>query len=150
MAYASLADLTAIWPEEEDPIPEPTPNVVLIGLEEATDTVIGYLEREFTGEPTDPDSDPPDLVPGDVPGAVRRVVARVALRALLADPANPGAESEVNLMGPFSHTINWSAEASARDFYLTKADELRLDRFKLGYTGAAGYAPMAGARDSYA
>jgi hypothetical protein len=69
----------------------------------------------------------------------------VTLRAFLDDAANPGAESEVNLMGPFSHTINWSKEAQARDFYLTDSDKLRLERYvAVQYSGAA-YAPMAGA-----
>lgn len=144
MAYATVADVQAAMPDGEDPIPNPPPASLVTGLEEATDLVIGYLEREFTGELLGP---PDDLVPEDVPGAVRRVVARVALRAFLDDPMNPGAESEVNLMGPFSHTINWSKEATARDFYLTRSDEIRLDRFKSGYTGGVAHMPMSGAGD---
>lgn len=148
MAYATLDDVKKILPEDED-LPEEDSRGegnLLAALDEATDLVIGFLHREYTGEPTD---EPEDMVPDDVPGAVRRVVARVAMRGFMAD-VNPGAESEVQLMGPFSHALNWSKEAQAGDFYLTNSDELRIERFAVGGSGGAGYAPMAGARDSYA
>lgn len=140
MAYASLADVEAILPDPDDEEFSEAEERVLVNLEEATDLVIGFLGREFTDDDEDEDG-----VPDDVPPAVRRVVARVTLRAFLDDPANPGAESEVNLMGPFSHTVNWSKEIQARDLYLTEFEKLRLERFKLGYTGQAVHLPMAGA-----
>lgn len=108
-------------------------------LLEATDAVIGYLEREFEGDATDA---PDDLVPDDVPGAVRRVTARVALRGFLEDPSAPGAESEVNLMGPFSHTINWSKEAQARSLYLTQGEKDRIARFRVDFSSTAGHVAM--------
>lgn len=142
MAYANEEDVNAILPDGEDDVPPESSDRLEVMLEEATDLVIAYLDREYDG----------DLiagVPDDVPGAVRRVTARVAMRTFLDDPWNPGAESEVNQMGPFSHTINWSKEVQARDLYLTNAEEQRLDRFKLGYKGAAAHMPMAGACDWY-
>lgn len=138
MAYASLSDVEAILPPDEDMPDDPTSREYLnltTALEESTDLVIGYLEREYDGELI-------DGVPGDVPGAVRRLVARVAMRAFIDNPDNPGAEAETNLMGPFSHTINWSKEAQARDFYLTDSDKMRLDRFKVGFLAGAGHMPM--------
>lgn len=140
MAYATLADVEAILPPDEDmPDDEESREYsnLVTALEEATDLVIGYLEREYTDDDEDADG-----VPDDVPPAVRRVVARVAMRSFIDNPDNPGAEAETNLMGPFSHTINWSKQAQARDFYLTANDEMRLDRFKLGYVGSAGHLPM--------
>lgn len=140
MAYASTADVEAILPPDEEMPSSSTSEFLRLekALDEATDLVIGYLRREYVGEPTGED----DPVPDDVPGAVRRVTARVALRAFIDSPDNPGAEAETNLMGPFSHTINWSREAQARDFYLTDSDRLRLDRFRLGYSGGAAHVPM--------
>jgi hypothetical protein len=64
------------------------------------------------------------------------------MRAFTESPDNPGAEAETNLMGPFSHTINWSKEAQARDFYLTASDKMRLDRFKTGYVSGAVHIAM--------
>lgn len=134
MAYAELSDVEAILPPDED-MPD-TPGTreyinLTTALDEATDLVIGYLEREYL---------PEDMIPD----AVRRVVARVAMRAFIDSPDNPGAEAETNLMGPFSHTINWSKEAQARDFYLTDGEKLRLDRFKAGFLSGAGHMPMWG------
>lgn len=142
MAYANLDDVENILPPGEDLPTDPSReyNNLITALEEATDLVIGYLDREFT----DPDDDSDD-VPDDVPDAVRRVTARVAVRGFLDEPMNPGAESEVELMGPFSHTINWSKEAQARDFYLTDAEKLRLDRFRLFPASGAAHMPMIGA-----
>lgn len=137
MAYATTEDIEVILPEGEE-IPESASDRLELNLEEATDLVIGYLEFEYTGDPG------LDGVPEDVPDAVRRVVARVAMRGFLDDPANPGAESEVNLMGPFSHTINWSKEFQSRDFYLTDADKMRLERYVRGYTGGVVHVPMYG------
>lgn len=146
MAYANQEDVEKILPEGET-IPEDPPTTVErleTMLEEATDLIIGFLDgKEYKGDLL-------DGVPDDVPGAVRRVTARVAMRTFLDDPWNPGAASEVNLMGPFSHTINWSKEVQARDLYLTDAEKLRLERFKSGYSGAAAHMPMAGACDWYA
>src|SRR5689334_8997517 len=99
-AYANQEDVEKILPEHEE-VPEDAVERLETNLEEATDLVIGYLGREYT-------DDAIDGVPGDVPGAVRRVTARVALRGFIDAPDNPGAEAETNLMGPFSHTINWS------------------------------------------
>lgn len=132
MAYADFSDVEAILPPDEVMPDEPDTREWLnltTALEEATDLVIGYLEREYESE---------------IPDAVRRVVARVAMRAFIDNPDNPGAEAETNLMGPFSHTINWSREAQARDFYLTDSDKIRLDRFKAGFLGGAGHMPMWG------
>lgn len=139
MAYATVEDVAALLPDEEE-IPTEAEDRVKVNLEEATDLVIGYLLFEYEGEDADADG-----VPDDVPAAVRRVVARVALRAFMVDPAQPGAESEVNLMGPFSHTINWGKSAQDRDLYLTDSDELRLNRYKVGYTGKVMHVPMSGA-----
>jgi len=139
MAYANIDDVNKLLdPDERVPAEEEDKMTVL--LEEATDLIIGYLEREYTEEDEDEDG-----VPDDVPGAVRRVAARVALRGLEDDPANPGAEAEINLMGPFSHTINWSKEYQGRSLYLTAGEELRLDRYKGGYTGGVTHVPMSGA-----
>ena len=149
MAYATIDDVNTILPEDEE-VPVEASDRVQWNLEEATDLVIGYLETEiWPAVPDGAEDEDEDGVHDDVPPAVRRVVARIAMRGFMADPSEPGAESEVNLMGPFSHAINWSKEAQARDFYLTDADRLRLDRFKVGYTGAAGHAPMAGVGEWY-
>lgn len=152
MAYATPYDVERILPPDEDMPTEPSnpdnPSRewlnLTTALEEATDLVIGYLEREYTGSDEDDDG-----VPDDVPAAVRRVVARVVLRSFLEEPYEPGAESEVNLMGPFSHTVNWSKESQARSMWLTKGEELRLSRFKAGYTGGAAHMPMYGCRDAW-
>lgn len=137
MAYANVDDVEAILTPETDMPVEPSREYtnLVTALEEATDLVIGYIEREYTGNRY-------EGVPSDVPDAVRRVTARVAMRAFTETPENPGAEAETNLMGPFSHTINWSKEAQARDFYLTSSDKMRLDRFKVGYLNGAGHMPM--------
>lgn len=137
MAYANIEDVEKILPEDEE-IPEDTDRLQTM-LEEATDVVIGYLEREYNDEDEDDDG-----VPDDVPPAVRRVVARVAMRNFIDEPWNPGAESEVNLMGPFSHTLNWSKEVQARDLFLTDMEKMRLERFKLGYRGSVIHLPMGG------
>lgn len=139
MAYATQADVEKILPDDES-VPNEAVERLETNLEEATDLVIAFLGREYTGEPVDED----DPVPDDVPGAVRRVTARVALRAFMDAPENPGAVAETNLMGPFSHTINWSKEAQARDFYLTDSDELRLKRFVVSSSRAVKHAPMVG------
>ena len=134
MAYADFSDVEAILPPDEEMPTEPASRdwlTLTTALEESTDLVIGYLEREFLAEDV-------------IPDAVRRVVARVAMRAFIDNPDNPGAEAETNLMGPFSHTINWSKEAQTRDFYLTESDRLRLDRFKIGFLGGAAHMPMWG------
>ena len=139
MAYANLEDVTAILPVGETVPPEAT-TLVEVLLEEATDLVIGYLDRIWEGADEDADD-----VPDDVPDAVRRVVARVTLRGFIDEPSNPGSESEVELMGPFSHTINWMKEAQARSAYLTDAEKLRLDRYRLFPATGATHTPMAGA-----
>lgn len=148
MAYATIDDVRKILPEGEE-IPEGEEESVETVLEEATDLVIGYIEREYTGsggsDPDDPDEDD-DGVPDDVPGAVRRVVARVTLRAFTDDPESPGAVVSTNLMGPFSHTLNWSKESIDRSVYLSAGEKLRLDRFKVGYTGGVAHVPMYTAR----
>lgn len=136
MAYANQEDVEKILPEDEE-VPEDAVERLETLLEEATDLVIGYLGREYTG----------DLVlgvPSDVPGPVRRVTARVALRAFVDTPDNPGAEAETNLMGPFSHTINWNREAQARDLYLTDGDRDRMRRYRLVSSTGAYHAPMVG------
>lgn len=138
MAYANVEDVEAILPEGEE-IGD-AEDRVKTNLEEATDLIIGFLEFEYEGGDEDQDG-----VPDDVPPAVRRVVARVTLRAFIDEPWNPGAESEVNLMGPFSHTLNWSKEVQARDLFLTDMEKLRLERFKIGYRGSAVHMPMGGA-----
>lgn len=148
MAYAAPSDVEAILPPEEEMPPEPSnPDApsrewlnLTTALEEATDLVIGFLEREFTDDDEDGDG-----VPDDVPPAVRRVVARVALRSFTDEPNQPGAESEVNLMGPFSHTVNWSKDAQTSSMWLTEGEKMRLERFKLGYTGGVAHMPMYGA-----
>lgn len=140
MAYATQADVEKILPEHEEVPAEAVPRLATI-LEEATDLVNAYLGREYTGA----DLDPEDAVPDDVPGAVRRVVARVALRAFIDAPDNPGAEAETQLMGPFSHSINWSREAQARDLYLTESDKLRLDQFQVVSSRGVYHVPMVGA-----
>lgn len=134
LAYANQDDVEAILPDE-DSVPEEAVERLEVNLQEATDLVIGFLGREYT-------DDPIGGVPGDVPGAVRRVTARVALRAFVDIPENPGAEAETNLMGPFSHTINWSKEAQSRDFYLTDSDELRMKKYQLASSRGAYHAPM--------
>jgi hypothetical protein len=141
MAYATIDDVDKILPEDET-IPDDVrvQERLETNLEEATDLIIGFLERQYSGDDTDGDG-----VPDDVPNPVRRVVARVAMRGFTDEPDNPGAEGEVSAMGPFSHTINWSKEAQARDFYLTDSDKLRLEPYRLGYTGGAAHAPMSGA-----
>lgn len=130
MAYATPEDVEKILPEGEE-LPDDTEGLEVM-LEEATDLVIAFLEREYQ-------------TPEDIPPAVTRVVARVAMRTFIDEPYNPGAEAEVNLMGPFSHTLNWSKEIQARSLYLTDMEKLRLERFKSGYTGAVTHMPMAGA-----
>ncbi len=152
MAYATPDDVEAVLPPTEDMPDEPSnPDApsrewrnLTTALEEATDLVIGFLEREYTD-----DDDDGDGVPDDVPGAVRRVVARVTLRAFLDEPYEPGAESEVNLMGPFSHTVNWSKESQSRSMWLTDGEKLRLGRYKQGYTGGAAHMAMYGARGAW-
>jgi hypothetical protein len=139
MAYASVEDVSLILPEGGT-VPPEAEDQLNVYLEEATDLVIGYLDREFI-EPATGD----DLVPDDVPDAVRRVVARIAMRGFTDEPGNPGAESEVELMGPFSHTINWMKEAQARSFYLTDSEKMRLDRFKLFPATGVVHVPMSGA-----
>lgn len=138
MAYANVDDVNAILPEDEQ-VPPEAEDRVLVNLEEATDLVIPFIGRQYTGADTD------DGVPDDVPGAVRRVVARVALRGFSDAPDNPGAVAETHLLGPFSHTLNWSKEAQARDFYLTDSDKLRLNPFQLASQRGAYHAPMVGA-----
>jgi hypothetical protein len=139
MAYADLEDVENILPPEEDlPEDDRGERNLLTALEEATDLVEGYLDRRYTGTP---DS---DGVPEDVPDAVRRATARIALRVFLDEPSNPGAESEVDLMGPFSHTINWMKEAQARSAFLTDFDKMRLDPYKLFPATGVIHAPMAG------
>jgi|694.fasta_scaffold26064_2 hypothetical protein len=137
MAYANVDDIEAILPPENDMPVDPSREYtnLITALEESTDLVIGYIEREYTANRY-------EGVPSDVPDAVRRVTARVAMRAFTESPDNPGAEAETNLMGPFSHTINWSKEAQARDFYLTASDKMRLDRFKTGYVSGAVHIAM--------
>ena len=134
MAYASPDDVDLILPVGEE-IPSEAGDLLETLLEEATDLVIGYLDREFDD--------------AEVPDAVRRVVARVALRMVIDEPTNPGSESEVELMGPFSHTINWAKDAQSRTAYLTDAEKLRLDRFKLFPATGAVHVPMAGAGGTY-
>ena len=135
MAYANSDDVAGILPDDEE-VPAEAEERLEINLEEATDLVIGFLGREYTDELV-------DGVPGDVPGAVRRVVARVAMRGF-DEPDDPGAAGTTNAMGPFSHHINWSREAQARDFYLTDSDEIRLKRYRLISTRSAAHAPMVG------
>jgi hypothetical protein len=155
--YASPLDVQAIVSADEEFPPEPSnpdnPSQDWLNLTtailEATDLVIGYLEREYFPDEDDPD-DPDDYgVPLDVPGAVRRVVARITLRSFDEDAGVGGAESEVNLMGPFSHTVNWSKDSQARSMWLTAGEKLRLDRFKQGYSGRAVHLPMYGSCGAY-
>lgn len=142
MAYANVEDVKNILPPDEDEIPGTGPVLIRLktNLEEATDLIIAYLGREY-----DEADDDEDDVPDDVPPAVRRVVARVALRGFMDSPDNPGAQGETNAMGPFSYHINWSKEATSRDFYLTDSDKARLKRYRLVSTNTVGHAPMAGA-----
>ena|SRR6478735_9404652 len=147
MAYANTTDVEDVLPEDEE-LPEAGTRGdrnLRAALEEATDLVIGFLGRTFT-DVTDTDDDD---VPDDVPGAVRRVVARVAMRCFIDEPSNPGAESETQLMGPFSYALNWSKESYSRSVYLTDADELRLKPYIRGNTGGARHAPMVGANECY-
>lgn len=153
LPYANLDDVENVLPPDVDmPEPPSDPDApsreyrnLTTALDEATDLVIGFLEREF-GDPEAADYDEDDDgVPDDVPPAVRRVVARVAVRNFTTDPLNPGAEGEVSQMGPFSHTVNWSKEVQARDLFLTDAERMRLERFKIGYTGKVTAVPMSGA-----
>lgn len=140
MAYADLDDVENILPADEElPEDDRGERNILTALEEATDLVEGYLDRRFTGEPDD------QGVPADVPPAVRRITARIALRVFLDEPTNPGSQSEVELMGPFSHTINWAQEAQARSVFLTDSDKMRLDPYKLFPATGVIHAPMAGA-----
>lgn len=142
MAYANLTDVENIL-DPDISLPATGSREernLLTALQEATDLVEGYLERQYTAADTDEDT-----VPDDVPGPVRRVVARVAMRGFLDEPDNPGAAAEVSLMGPFSHTINWSKDAQDRSLYLTKGEETRLEPYKAGYSGGAVHLPMAGA-----
>lgn len=149
--YANLDDIENILPPDEEMPSEPSNadaptreyRNLITAILEATDVVIAYLEREFAQ--VDPVDEDDDGVPDDVPLPVRRVVARVAMRNFIDEPWNPGAESEVNLMGPFSHTLNWSKEVQARDLFLTDMEKMRLDRFKLNYRGAVVNVPMGGA-----
>lgn len=138
MAYANQEDVEKILSEEDKPIPAEAEDRLAVNLEEATDQVISFLGREYTGELIDD-------VPDDVPGAVRRVTARVALRGFTDAPDNPGAEAETQLMGPFSHTLNWSKEAVARDIYLTDPDRARIRRFQVASERGVYHAPMVGA-----
>lgn len=133
MRYATVDDVEVILPPEEE-LPEDTDRLESM-LDEATDLVIGFLEQ----------GDNAYASVEDIPPAITRVVARVAMRNFIDEPANPGAESEVNLMGPFSHTLNWSKEVQARDLFLTDAEKLRISRFKIGYSGSVTHLPMAGA-----
>lgn len=142
MAYATQEDVEKILPEGET-VPTTAEDKLATVLEEATDLVIGYLEFEYDGDPDD------DGVPDDVPGAVRRVVARVALRAFIDEPDDPGAVSTRDLMGPFSHDINWSKESQDGSVYLSRGEELRLDRFVRGSTMGAAHYPMYGGQPFY-
>lgn len=140
MAWAAIADVEKILPEDETvPASGAVRERLAANLEEATDLVAAFLDVEYAGADTDSDG-----VPDDVPGPVRRVVARVALRGFLDEPENPGAAGETNAMGPFSHHINWSREAQARDFFLTESDELRLRRYRASTPRGVGHAPMVG------
>lgn len=146
MAWANIADVETILPEDETvPATGHIRERLATNLEEATDLVRGYLERDYdsVGDDPAPDDDD-DLVPDQVPGAVRRVVARVAMRGFLYEAENPGAAAETNAMGPYSHSINWSREAQAGDFYLTGSDESRLRKFRLTTPRAVGNVPMSG------
>ena len=143
MAYATQEDVELILPEGET-VPGTAEDKLATVLEEATDLVIGHLGFEYTGDPDD------NNVPSDVPGAVRRVVARVALRAFIDEPDEPGAVSTRDLMGPFSHDINWSKESQDGSVYLSKGEELRLDRFVRGSTMGAAHYAMYGGQPYYA
>lgn len=155
MAYANIADINKILPADEDPLPlsldeaedeeqERIVTNVQTVLEEATDLIVAILHREYV----DPDEDI-DGVPDDVPGAVRRVCARMSLRAFSEDPEAAGAEATTNLMGPFSHTINWRKEAQDRSVYISDSERERLDPYILGYSGgAAHYAMYTAAADA--
>lgn len=142
MAYATVEDVELILPPDEEVPAEGTREYdnLSTALEESSDLVVGYLDREFTGADDDADG-----VPDDVPDAVRRVVARVALRVFLDEPTQPGSESEVQLMGPFSYAVNWMKDAQARSVFLTDAEKLRLDRYRLFPAAGAVHLPMAGA-----
>lgn len=145
MAYASIADINKILSTDESPLPSPpgsgaeeqriVVNVQTV-LEEATDLLVSVLHREYAGDEGD------DGVPDDVPGPVRRVCARMALRAFTEDDADAGAEATTSLMGPFSRTINWRAEAQDRSVYLSDTERERLEPFILNYQGGAAHYPM--------
>lgn len=152
MAWANIADVEKILPEDETvPTSGHVRERLAINLEEATDLVRAHIEQDYDEVAPDapaPDEDADD-VPDTVPGPVRRVVARVALRGFLDEPENPGAAGETNAMGPFSHHINWSKEAQARDFFLTESDELRLRRYRLSTPRGVGHAPMVGSGNAW-
>lgn len=147
MAWANIADVETILPEDETvPASGHVRERLARNLEEATDLVRAYVGQDYdllVDDTSVPDVDADD-VPDTVPGPVRRVVARVALRAFLDEPENPGAAAETNAMGPFSHSINWSRESQARDFYLTDSDKDRLYSFRLSTPRGVGNVPMSG------
>lgn len=141
MAWANVADVNKLLPPDEQ-IPEEYEPQVKAVLEEATDLVIGHLDRGWSGQPD------ADGIPADLPGAVRRVVARIALRAFEDEGDNPGAIQSTNLMGPFSHTVNWGKDAIDRSVYLSKGEEIRLAPYMAGgFSGGAGHFLMSGAKD---
>jgi hypothetical protein len=78
MAYASVEDVSLILPEGET-VPPEAEDQLNVYLQEATDLVEGYLERQYIELRTPTTT----LVPDDVPGPVRSVVARVAMRGFL-------------------------------------------------------------------
>lgn len=141
MAWANVEDVEAILPEDEEPIPATghARDRLVVNLEEATDIVSAFLEREYTDDDLDSDG-----VPDDVPPAVRRVVARVALRGFMETQDDPGASGTTSTMGPFAYHINWSKEAQAGDFYLTDSDKDRLEQYRRSTPRAVGHAPMMG------
>jgi len=141
MAYATQADVEKILPDGET-VPGAAEDKLATMLEEASDLIIGYLGFEYTGTP-----DILDGVPDDVPGAVRRVAARVALRTFIDEPDEPGAASTRDLMGPFSHDINWSKESQDGSVYLSPGERMRLEPFLKGSIVGAAHYPMYGAGD---
>lgn len=153
-AWANIADVQTILPEDETvPASGHVRERLARNLEEATDLVRAYIGHDYDFTDDDPAVEAPDAdtddVPDTVPGPVRRVVARVALRAFLDEPENPGAAAETNAMGPFSHSINWSRESQARDFYLTESDKDRLYDFRQSTPRAVGHVPMFGYSSGY-